>query len=106
MPSEKERLLILLLRSVYVKGYVDGQGHKADMFWEDETISKIKECFCKSIPTVGDIERIIYNNKTALEAAQVKALKGRAVLCVTGNNVPKILVANKDIKLEIFQEVK
>jgi hypothetical protein len=24
----------------------------------------------KNIPTVGDIERIIYNNKTALEAAQ------------------------------------
>jgi len=45
-------------------------------------------------------------NTVHLDSAQVKALKGRAVLCVTGNNVPKILVANKDIKLEIFQEVK
>ena len=32
----------------------------------DDAVSEIKD----TLPTVGDIERIIYNNKTALEAAQ------------------------------------
>jgi hypothetical protein len=65
MPSEKDvnnmRDILSMLRYDCGYDWLSDSGKQLI----DDAVSEIKN----TLPTVGDIERIIYNNKTALEAA-------------------------------------
>ncbi len=45
MKAEEKEILTLILRSVYMKGLIDGNKQTADMSWEDKTITAVAELF-------------------------------------------------------------
>jgi hypothetical protein len=59
-PERREKTIRLLLRSVYIKGQVDGREKKADMTWEDKIIKDLEALM--PVMTIEEVEKVIAEN--------------------------------------------